>query len=430
MTAVESIEIQPLKSAIDASPAVPGSKSYTNRALITAALASGQSTLRGALFSDDTQYMAAALNQLGIRVQTNPLNHTFTVDGADGQVPDTDADIFVGNAGTAARFLTAFLALGDGHYRLDGVARMRERPMDQLFDALKKIGVEVTYHQNPGCFPATVSGRGRARASVQLSLPGNASSQFISGLLLAAPYFGAGACIRVEGQLVSKPYLSMTTSVMASFGVHVDNGSFRAFSVARGQRYRGTDYYVEPDASAASYFFAAAALLGGKVTVQGLGSNSQQGDLQLVQILERMGAAVEQTESSTTVTGRGPLRGVEVDMKNLSDVAQTLAVVAPFATSPTRITGIGFIRRKETDRIGAVVTELKRLGIDAVEEEDGYTIQPGTPQPAQIRTYDDHRMAMSFALIGLKAPGITIQNPACTSKTFPNYFDVLETLRG
>ncbi len=425
----DSIAIEPLNQTLDHSVTVPGSKSYTNRALMAAALAQGKTELSGALFSDDTKYMAKALNLLGIKTEADEAQHRFEVQGSAGVLPDLETEVFVGNAGTAARFLTASLALGPGQYRLDGVARMRQRPMDHLFEALRTLGVSITFHGNAGCFPATVSGRGRRRGDARFSLPGNASSQFISGLLLAAPCVGGRVQIDVEGELVSKPYLDMTADVMKSFGVDVENQGFRSFVVEADQTYRGTNYVVEPDASAASYFFAAAALLGGRVTVEGLGSESRQGDLKLVNILERMGARLEQEPNRTTVVGTGQLRGVEVDMKNLSDVAQTLAVIAPFAEGPTRITGIGFIRRKETDRVGAVVAELNRLGIHAVEEDDGYTIYPGVPNPAAIRTYDDHRMAMSFALIGLKAPGIVIQNPACTSKTFPNYFEVLDTLR-
>lgn len=425
----ESIAIEPIAQRLSHSVIVPGSKSYTNRALMAAALSYGPSEISGALFSDDTRYMAAALNQLGIAVDADEETRCFRVTGSAGEIPDVDTEVFVGNAGTAARFLTASLALGPGQYRIDGVARMRLRPMDPLFDALKSVGVTVTHHGNPGCFPATLSGRQRERGDAVFSLPGNASSQFISGLLLSAPCIGGGVTIHVEGELVSKPYLDMTVDVMRSFGVEVQNNDFRSFTVAAGQPYRGASYKVEPDASAASYFFAAAALLGGSVTVEGLGSESRQGDLDLVRIFERMGAKVEQEARRTTLTGTGKLQGVEVDMKDLSDVAQTLAVVAPFAEGPTRVTGIGFIRRKETDRIGAVVAELNRLGIVAQEEDDGYTIHPGQPAAAEIRTYDDHRMAMSFALIGLKAPGIVIQDPACTSKTFPNYFSVLDTLR-
>ena len=430
MQASDRISISPLTGAPDASVTVPGSKSYTNRALLAAALACGRSTLSGALFSDDTHYMAQALNTLGISVHEDPKNCRFAVDGADGAVPDTEVELFVGNAGTAARFLTAMLALGPGRYRLDGVARMRERPMAHLIEALRGLGSTIDEHGSPGCFPITVSGRGRQPGEVRVQLPGNASSQFISGLLLAAPCAGSTVEIDVAGELVSKPYLDMTIDVMEAFGVGVEcPQEYRRFRVASGQRYRGCDYAVEPDASAASYFFAAAAITGGRVRVEGLGTQSRQGDLGLVDILAKMGAQVEKQASSTTVTGTGELRGVEVDMKNLSDVAQTLAVVAPFASSPTRVTGIGFIRKKETDRVGAVVRELQRLGVRASEEADGYVIHPGPVHGGVVETYDDHRMAMSFALLGLRVPGITILDPACTSKTFPRYFEVLETLR-
>lgn len=306
---------------------------------------------------------------------------------------------------------------------------MRERPMADMLSALRKLGATIEENGAPGCFPITVSGKGRSTGPIAVALPGSASSQFISGLVLSGPYFGGDVEVRVEGELVSKPYLDMTRAVMRDFGVELVNHDYHRFTIAHGQRYRGTNYNIEPDASAASYFFAAAAITGGTVTVEGLGSQSHQGDLNLVHILGQMGADVKQEPNRTTVTGTGTLRGIEVDMKNLSDVAQTLAVVAPFASGPVRITGIGFIRNKETDRVGFVVKELQRLGIDAVEEADGYVVKPGVPKPGSVHTYDDHRMAMSFALLGLRHPGITILNPACTSKTFPNYFDVLETLR-
>lgn len=424
-----SITIQPLTNPVNATVRIPGSKSYTNRALAVAGLASGPSHLTGALFSDDTKYMAAALNTVGIGVRSDSEACTFDVDGQGGRVADVEADIFVGNAGTAARFLTALLCLGQGRYYIDGVQRMRERPMADMLLALRTLGATIEEHGAPGCFPITISGKGRGSGPVSVALPGAASSQFISGLLLSGPYFGGDVEVRVEGELVSKPYLDLTQAVMRDFGVELVNHDYQRFTLAKGQQYRGTAYAIEPDASAASYFFAAAAITGGTVTVEGLGSQSRQGDLDIVHILGQMGARVKQEANRTTVTGTGTLRGVEVDMKNLSDVAQTLAVVAPFASSPVRITGIGFIRNKETDRVGFVVKELQRLGIEAVEEADGYTVKPGTPKPGQVHTYDDHRMAMSFALLGLRHPGITILNPACTSKTFPNYFEVLETLR-
>ncbi len=429
MSAEAAVEIKPLTQPVQASVKVPGSKSYTNRALAVAALADGASHLSGALFSDDTKYMAAALNAVGIPVAQDSAACTFDVQGKGGKIANVETEVFIGNAGTAARFLTAMLCLGEGRYRIDGVPRMRERPMADLLGALRELGAEVVEHGNAGCFPITVSGRTRKAGKVSVALPGNASSQFISGLVLSGPYFGGDVEVRVNGELVSKPYLDMTQAVMRDFGVELVNHDYERFTIAAGQKYRATNYAIEPDASAASYFFAAAAITGGTVTVEGLGSASHQGDLDIVHILAKMGAEVKQEPHRTTVTGTGKLRGVEVDMKNLSDVAQTLAVVAPFADGPVRITGIGFIRKKETDRVGAVVRELQKLGIDAYEEADGYTVKPGAVKPGSVETYEDHRMAMSFALLGLRCPGITIQDPACTSKTFPNYFEVLETLR-
>lgn len=415
---------------LDAVVRVPGSKSYTNRALLVAALADGSSTLTGALFSDDTRYMSEALGALGVRVEADEAASSFHVQGSGGTWPDVNAELYVGTAGTAARFLAAALALGPGRYRLDGSERMRERPMADLFTALESLGSSVVPHGKAGCLPVTLSGKGRHPGDVTLTVPGTASSQFLSGLLLASPYFGGQVRLDVEGELVSKPYLDLTAQVMKRFGVDVHNDAYRRFSVAAGQRYSGRDYAVEPDASAASYFFAAAAICGGRVTVEGLGTDTHQGDYRLVDILERMGARVEREPARTTVVGTGRLSGVEVDMSDLTDVAQTLAMVATFAEGPTRVTGIGFIRHKETDRVGHVVTELGRLGIVAREEPDGYVIEPGPARPGTVQTYDDHRMAMSFALLGLKHPGITISDPGCTAKTFPNYFEVLERLRG
>lgn len=427
----ERIRIRPLSRAPQGTVRVPGSKSYTNRALAVAALASGDSVLTGALFSDDTQYMAAALGQLGLRVHTDEADARIEVSGCAGVVPNQDAKVYVGNAGTAARFLTVLLSLGQGRYELDGSARMRERPMEDLLAALRTLGVGVECLGQADCFPLVVSGAPRRnwKQPARLTLPGTASSQFVSGLLLSAPHLAQGVTVDIAGRLVSQPYLDLTIQVMAAFGVSVENHAYESFTVAPGQRYTATHYAVEPDASAASYFFAAAAITGGTVTVEGLGTQSLQGDLGFVNVLEQMGATVVRTATSTTVIGPAQLRGVEVDMRDLSDTAQTLAVVAPFASSPTRITGIGFIRRKETDRVGAVVKELQRLGVDALEEEDGMLIKPGPVRPGAVATYDDHRMAMSFALLGLRSEGIEILDPKCTSKTFPTYWDVLEGLR-
>jgi len=421
--------ITPLAGPIDAEVEVVGSKSYTNRALVLAALARGESRLTGALFSDDTRYMAAALRELGVVVEEDPVRATFRVQGVDGRVPSARAQCFVGNAGTAARFLPVVMALGHGVYELDGNSRMRERPIAPLLRALAELGVKVETLGNPGCIPLRVHGGTLHGGSV--TVPGQISSQYISGLMLSAPLMRDGLRIDIEGELVSRPFLDMTTQALRDFGATLEREGERRFVIPGGQHLVGHAYRVEPDASAASYFFAAAAMSGGRVRVNGLGSGSLQGDRKLAHILARMGCSLREGEDFTELVGPAPgkLTGIEVDMADLSDVAQTLAVVAPFAASPTRVTGIGFIRKKETDRVGAVVHELVRLGVRAEEEADGFVIYPGAPQPGAVATYDDHRMAMSFALLGLMRPGIVINDPECVSKTFPSYFEVLDALR-
>jgi 3-phosphoshikimate 1-carboxyvinyltransferase len=310
---------------------------------------------------------------------------------------------------------------------LDGAAPLRARPMGDLLDALDELGADVVGLGEPGHLPVRLEGRGLDGGVT--TVRGDVSSQFLSGLLLSAPCMRSGLEVRVEGELVSVPYVEMTLGVMRAFGAAASHEAYRRITVAPGG-YTGVErFVVEPDASAASYFFAAAAIVGGTVRVDGLGQDSWQGDLAFVDALEQMGARVERGASSTTVTGSGTLHGVEVDFADLSDTAQTLAVVAPFASSPTTITGIGFIRRKETDRIAATVTELRRCGIHAEELPDGIRIHPGAPRPAIVSTYDDHRMAMSFALLGLRVAGIRIADPGCVAKTFPGYWTVLEALR-
>jgi 3-phosphoshikimate 1-carboxyvinyltransferase len=421
--------ITPLTSSFDREVEVVGSKSYTNRALVLAALARGESLLRGALYSDDTRYMAASLRALGVVVEEDEVQRTFRVQGADGHVPSAQASCFVGNAGTAARFLPVVMALGHGVYEMDGVARMRERPIAPLLTALETLGVKVECLGHPGCVPLRVQGGTLHGGAVRV--PGHISSQYISGLMMGAPAMRDGLTIDIEGELVSRPYLEMTAQALRDFGGTLTREGERRFVIPGGQHLAGRDYLVEPDASAASYFFGAAAITGSRVRVHGLGTRSLQGDRDLVHILVRMGCSLREGDDFTELSGPPPgsLVGVEVDMADLSDVAQTLAVVAPFASTPTRVTGIGFIRKKETDRVGAVVRELSRLSVRAEEEADGFVIHPGTPQPGAVDTYDDHRMAMSFALLGLVRPGITINDSGCVSKTFPTYFDVLERLR-
>jgi 3-phosphoshikimate 1-carboxyvinyltransferase len=417
--------VQPLGAPLSARVSPPGSKSYTNRALVLAALARGTSTLRGVLFSDDTRHMARALVDLGFRLTVDEPAHEIVVTGEGGTIPADQASVYVGNSGTTARFLAPLLALGTGEYGLDGNEAMRTRPIQPLLDAMSSLGADARSLGGNGYPPIRVRGGGLRGGTARM--PGGVSSQYFSALLMVGPCTSDGISLEVEGELVSKPYIEVTAQAMRAFGASMENHEFRRFDVPRGA-YRATAYDVEPDASAASYFFAAAAVTGGTVVVPGLGSASLQGDLGFVELLGRMGCEVRQTETETEVRGPKKLVGIRADMSNLSDTAQTLAAIAPFASGPTRITGIGFIRRKETDRIGAVVTELRRLGIRAEEEDDGLVVYPGQPEPATIETYDDHRMAMSFAIAGLVAPGVQIRNPGCVSKTFPDFFSVLERL--
>ena len=420
-----TVAIEPVAGPVDATVVVPGSKSITNRALVVAALAEGPSVLTGALHADDTDAMTAALGRLGIPVTAEPGTATLRVTGVAGRVPPGPADLDARLSGTTARFLLPLLALGSGRYRLDGAPPLRERPMGPLVASLRHLGAAVE-DDRPGRLPLTVVAGGLRGGSVRL--PGSVSSQFVSGLLLSAPAMARGLHVELASPIVSRPYLALTTATMAAFGVTVEGDADRGLTVAPG-RYRGRPLDIEPDASAAAYFFAAAAICGGRVRVPGLGTSSAQGDLAFVDILATMGATVRRGAAEVEVTGGAELRGIEVDMAGCSDQAQTLAAVAVFASSPTRIKGIGFIRGKETDRIAAVVAELRRCGIEAEEEDDGFVVHPGQPCPAVVRTYDDHRMAMSFTLLGLRAPGIQIADAECVAKTFPDFFEVVDNLR-
>ena len=420
------IVIKPVTGKIDAVVSVPGSKSYTNRALITAALADGESTITNALFSDDTKYMTSSLNILGIPIKEDQKNNRFIIYGKGGIIPAKQANLFIGNAGTAMRFLTAMLTLGNGVYEIDGIERMRQRPIQDLLDGLKQLGADVVSKFNNGCPPVLIRGIGLQGGSAVVK--GDLSSQYFSALLMTAPYAKNDVSIEVKGKLVSKRYVDMTITLMRQFGVDVKNKDHETFFVKSGQSYKAIHYEVEGDASAASYFFAAAAITGGKVRVMGIGSDSLQGDIHFVDVLKSMGCKVTTNTNWIEVQGDS-LHGVDVDMGDMPDVVQTLASVAVFARGKTRVRNVKNMRIKETDRIAAVVNELRRMGISAVEYEDGFEIEPSIPKPAEIETYDDHRMAMGFALVGLRAPGIVIKNPECVSKTFPDYFQRLEALR-
>lgn len=418
------IEIQPVQTPIRGRIRPPGSKSLTNRALIIAALAKGDSQLTGVLDSVDTRVMAGSLHQLGFRIMTEFDQQLISISGEGGTIPAAKVDLHCENSGTSIRFLTALCSLGKGHYRLDGNDRMRERPILPLVTALQAAGVTALCEFENDCPPVLIETAGWREPCITVA--GSISSQYLSGLLMMAPAAKQETTIQVIGELVSRPYIDMTLEVMRAFGAHIDETAPNEFRVS-ATGYEGRDYDIEPDASAASYFFAAAAITGGEVTVEGLHRNALQGDVGFVDALVKMGCEASWNEHSITLQGR-PLQGIDIDMNTISDTAQTLACVAPFAKGPTRIRNVAHNRVKETDRITAVVDELKRCGITAEEHEDGMTIHPGHPQPAIIQTYDDHRMAMSFALLGLAAPGIRIAHPGCTSKTYPEYFQDLAGL--
>lgn len=428
--------VLPLQRPPDVVIDIPGSKSHTNRALVCAALAAGRSELGRVLFADDTEAMLGALTALGVDVVADEGRGAASIAGGIG-VGFTGSPVAVDarQSGTTSRFLLPLLAGTPGSFVLDGHPQMRSRPFGPQLDALRSLGASIDGDH----LPLAVAGSELSGSSV--TVPSSISSQFLSGLLLSAPLYRGQTIFEVEGTLVSRPYIDLTVATMAAFGVDVlveteeaevgndgGDGPTLRLTVDHG-RYRAADLQLEPDASAASYFFAAAAITGGRVRVDGLGRRTVQGDLGFVHLLAEMGAEVTITDSYTEVRGTGVLTGITANMADVSDTAQTLAVVAAFASTPTEITGVGFIKYKETDRIHAVVTELNRLGIDASATEDGIIIRPGTPNPGTVDTYDDHRMAMSFSLLGLRHPGIEIDNPGCVSKTFPRFFDVLDQLR-
>jgi 3-phosphoshikimate 1-carboxyvinyltransferase len=415
--------IEPINHPVNATVTLPGSKSYTNRALIIAALAAGTSTLRQALFSDDTLYMAEALRQLGIPVLADETAGTFIVEGQGGRIPADQADIFVGLSGTSARFLTALACLGHGQYTIDGTPRMRERPMLPLIDTLLQLGGSIRSRSNNGCLPLDISADGLRGGSAHMA--GDQSSQYFSALLMAAPYMREGLDLSVVGRLIHGQYITMTMKSMAEFGVAATGEDEKRFCVAPGQGYRARTYDIEPDASAASYFFALAALTGGAVRVQNLGAESAQGDLDFVDVLAAMGCNVVKETDFVEVKGPSLLQGIDVDMGALSDTFMTLAALAPFAAGPTVIRGISHTRLQETDRVSATAQELRRLGVCVQETEDSLRIEPGNMHGATIDPHDDHRIAMSFSLIGLRQPGVVISNPECVAKTFPGYFDRL-----
>lgn len=423
--ATDLYHVQTLDHPFDATVTVPGSKSQTNRALLLAALADGESTLQGALFSDDTRVFVDSLQRLGFAVDADEPAATIRVVGRGGAIPAPRAELYVGNAGTAARFLTAFLPLGHGEYLLDGSARMRERPIGELLDALKALGADARAVQGNGCPPVLVRAHGLAGGEALVDA--ERSGQFLSALLMVAPYAQRDITLHLAGAVASPPYIAMTLAMMAEWGLpRIPEWEDGSYAIAAGGRYRPMTYQVPPDASGASYFLAAAAVTGGRVRVRGLAAATDQGDLGFVDVLASMGCRVVREGTDVELHGPQRLSGIDLDMNAMSDMALTLAAIAPFTDGPVTIRNVAHIRHQESDRIAAAVAELRRLGATVEECPDGLTIQPGPLHGATLRTYDDHRMAMAFAITGLRVPGMVLENPDCVAKTFPDYFARLE----
>jgi 3-phosphoshikimate 1-carboxyvinyltransferase len=418
---MESLRLEPIRH-IAGTVTLPGSKSLSNRVLLLAALARGATRVENLLESDDVAHMLAALTQLGVDLELAADRRSCVVQGAGGPLPCAGADLFLGNAGTAMRPLAAALCLGEGEFHLRGEPRMHERPIGHLVDALRRLGADISYRGTDGYPPLLIRARGLGGGAIEID--GRVSSQFLSAVLIAAPLARGPISIRVEGELVSEPYVAMTVAVMARFGVTVSRGDHGEYVIAAGQRYQSpTSIGVEGDASSASYFLAAAAIRGGSVRVDGVGRRSVQGDVRFVDVLETMGAEVERGDDWLRVSRGAGLRGVRVDAGEYPDAAMTLATTALFATGPTRIDGIGNWRVKETDRLAAMATELRKVGAAVVEGRGHLEITPPRAlSPATIDTYRDHRMAMAFALAALGDVPIVINDPGCTSKTFPTFF--------
>ncbi len=424
--AADEIAIVPITRALAATVKVPGSKSLTNRALLLAAMATGRSTIDSALISDDTRRMVAALDALGFVIESDEQARKITVVGSAGAIPSTGATLDAGGAGTAMRFLAGFLTLGRGRYRLDGNARMRERPIGALIDAMRALGLDVVSELGNGCPPIVIDTTSASFTGGVAAIDASLSSQFVSALLMPAPIWRDGLTLTVAGD-TARPFIEMTLRLMNDWGA-ASTLTGDQIVVPGGQHYHAKNFTVEPDATAASYFAAAAAVVGGTVTIPGLRKASVQGDARFLDLLEQMGARVTWHADAVAVTGTGKLRGLDVAMNAMPDVVPTLAALAPFADSPTRIRKVAFIRHHESDRIAAIATELRRLGAAVREFDDGLEIAPSALRPAAIETYDDHRIAMAFAVVGLKVPGMRIRNPGCVAKTYPEFFADLARL--
>jgi 3-phosphoshikimate 1-carboxyvinyltransferase len=420
---VPKVQIEP-PGAVNLDVAVQGSKSLTNRAMIAAALAPGTTKLLNASLSDDSKFLSTAMNQIGIPVDIRDRDNIILVHGGKPRKPD--GEFFMGNAGTAMRFFTSFVCLGTGEYEIDGEARMRERPIGGLVEALRSLGAEIRYEMSDGCPPLAIKASGLKGGKTVVS--GDTSSQFVSSLLLSAPGAQGAVEIEVEGEVASKPYIEITLDVMRDLGVSVEREAYRRFRIPAGSKYQSKVFKIEADGASANYFLAMAAATGGKARVRGVGSRSHQGELKFAAILEQMGCTVKMFPEAIEVTG-GSLKGVDVDMNDCPDSVQTLACVALFAKGSTRVRNVKNLRVKETDRIAAIANECGKLGASVDEMDDGFALTPPKQVgAAEIETYKDHRVAMSFAVAAVAAPGIVIKDPEVVSKSFPGFWEQLGTL--
>jgi 3-phosphoshikimate 1-carboxyvinyltransferase len=424
---VQSVRITPLmEQQIDSDIRIPGSKSFTNRALIIAALAKGTSTLSGILKSDDSYWCIDTLNKLGIKTEVE--GDQVTIHGCNSKWPNKQANLYIGAAGTIARFLPGALAIcEEGNWIIEASNRMSERPVKPLIEALAYLGANIEYLNNEGYFPLRVNGGVLNGGSVSIS--GKVSSQFISGLLLASPYTKEAVTVKIPDDIVQHDYVRITLRLMEQFGVKADfTDDLSTINVPRSE-YVGRNLELEADASTASYFLALAAITNGRIKINNLTVETNQPDIKMVDIYERMGCKVIRGTDYIELTGTAALQGgFEISMKEMSDQTLTLASIAPFASGPITLRGVEHIRHHESDRITAICTELTKLGIRVEEYKDGLTVYPGNPRAATLNSYDDHRVAMSLALIGTKVPGIVINDPGCVSKTCPSYFELLDLL--
>ncbi len=416
-----TIEIKP-KNQVQTTLTLPGSKSYTHRTLVAAALADGESLLTNALQAEDTELTAGALARLGAGIAWD--GDTIRVRGAGGRWVQVPEPIYLGNSGTSMRFLAALAALGQGEYLLTGTERLCQRPMGELLAALGQLGVRATSEKGDGCPPVRIWG---GLAGGRAVLSGSVSSQYVSALLFIGPLASASVELEITGNLVSRPYVDLTLEVMGNFGISYYREGYQFFQLPGGQSYLPQEYEIEADASSASYFWAAAAVTGGRVTITNLSLESSQGDAAFPRLLERMGCRVECSDAGVAVQG-GPLHGITVDMAAMPDLVPTLAVVAAFARGDTVITGVAHLRHKESDRLAAVASELGKMGVRVRETADGLIIQGGQPHGAVIETHQDHRLAMSFAVAGLRTPGTVINDPEVVAKSFPDFWEFFKRL--